>query len=179
MFVSGAGPRVRTVTRLHCWDPCHHFVLSRNDQLLCFWNPVLINMMHHYGGPGSYHLLCIWLFHPDVLHNNPKKWFNSFLSCSVAFDCLPAMELKVFDIMGSVALEYQANIPTAFWICLIPSEDSGGDVSSGVADCCLAPYWIGAAVAGACWCLVGVGCCNSCRAFLTYPGTLVSRVLCW
>ena len=103
-------------------EPCRHFVLSRDDQLLYFWNSVLINVMHHYGGPGSYHLLCIWPFHPDVLHSNPKFGSVPFwvaLLLWIVF--LLSMELKVLDIMGSVALEYQANIPIAFWILTFDS----------------------------------------------------------
>ena len=54
----------------HYWDLCHHFLLNKNGQLLCFWIQALISVIYHYGGPVSYHLLCIWPLHLDVLHNN-------------------------------------------------------------------------------------------------------------
>ena len=59
------------------------------------------------------------------------------------------MELTIFAVTGSVDLEYHAKAATVSWTRLISSADNKGDVSSGTADCYFAPYWIGAAVAGA------------------------------
>ena len=50
------------------------------------------------------------------------------------------MEFRVFAMTGSVDLEYHAKVPTASWTRLISSADSKGDVSSGTAACCFAPY---------------------------------------
>ena len=88
------------------------------------------------------------------------------------------MELKAFSIVGSVALAYHPKVPTMSWILLIPSGERYGDVSSGFDGCVLLPYWIGSALAGACWGLAGLGCWYLVNALLTKPGTMVSSVLC-
>ena len=67
------------------------------------------------------------------------------------------MKLKVAVVVGLLAREYQAKVPTSSCMCLIPARERAGVVYFS-STWTIAPYWIGFDFAGACWGLDGLGC---------------------
>ena len=79
------------------------------------------------------------------------------------------------DIVGSTALEYNAKVPTTYWMRFMRAEDMVGEVSFS-SIYIFEPYWIGTDFSGACCGRLGLACWYLCRALGNKLGMWVSRV---